>query len=152
MAAFWVAERIFATMDDQDGQVYSRGMVFYPILSVEVLGSPADGQDLEDSGILLVGLDKISRGRGRLGDVAAIKTHNPFTVNDLYFAKEMGVDPDTINNYGSPLVFGHPQGPTAGRCVMELIEELALKGGGYGLFTGCAAGDTGSALVVKVDA
>jgi acetyl-CoA acetyltransferase len=33
---------------------------------------------------------------------------------------------------------------------MELIEELLLKGGGYGLFTGCAAGDTGAALVIKV--
>ena len=38
------------------------------------------------------------------------------------------------------------------RLVLELIEELALQGGGYGLFTGCAAGDTGAAIVVKVDA
>jgi len=27
---------------------------------------------------------------------------------------------------------------------------LAILGGGYGLFTGCAAGDTGAALVIKV--
>jgi len=27
---------------------------------------------------------------------------------------------------------------------------LVTKGGGYGLFTGCAAGDTGAALVIKV--
>jgi acetyl-CoA acetyltransferase len=85
-------------------------------------------------------------------DIAAIKTHNPFVVNDLYLAQEFGIDAATFNNYGSPLVFGHPQGPTAGRCVIELIEELAEKGGGYGLFTGCAAGDTGAALVVKVSA
>ena len=85
-----------------------------------------------------------------ISDVAAIKSHNPFVVNDLYFAKETGVDAKMMNNYGSPLIFGHPQGPTAGRCVVELIEELAQKGGGYGLFTGCAAGDTGAALVVKV--
>jgi len=85
-----------------------------------------------------------------IGQVAAVKTHNPFAANDLYFAREMGLALDSFNNYGSPLVFGHPQGPTAGRCVMELIEELAHKGGGYGLFTGCAAGDTGAALVVKV--
>ncbi|MBI5017790.1 MAG: thiolase family protein [Deltaproteobacteria bacterium] len=86
-----------------------------------------------------------------IGDVAAIKTHNPFIANDLYMAKELGIDPNGFNNYGSPLVFGHPQGPTGARCVIELIEELALKGGGYGLFTGCAAGDTGAALVVKVE-
>jgi acetyl-CoA acetyltransferase family protein len=86
----------------------------------------------------------------KIGDMKAIKTHNPFVINDLYFAKEFGVDVNAANNYGSPLVFGHPQGPTAARCVIELIEELAEKGGGYGLFTGCAAGDTGAALVVRV--
>jgi acetyl-CoA acetyltransferase family protein len=86
-----------------------------------------------------------------IDQVAAIKSHNPFAINDIFFAREFGIDADTMNNYGSPLVFGHPQGPTAGRCVMELVEELAQKGGGYGLFTGCAAGDTGAALVLKVD-
>jgi len=34
--------------------------------------------------------------------------------------------------------------------IIELIEELIIRGGGYGLFTGCAAGDTGAALVVQV--
>jgi len=32
-----------------------------------------------------------------------------------------------------------------------LIEELVLKGGGWGLFQGCAAGDTEMAVVLKVD-
>ncbi|MBI5440432.1 MAG: thiolase family protein [Deltaproteobacteria bacterium] len=86
-----------------------------------------------------------------IGEVKVIKTHNPFIANDLYFCDSMGLDPMAINNYGSPLVFGHPQGPTVARCVIELIEELVLRGGGYGLFTGCAAGDTGASLVLKVD-
>lgn len=85
-----------------------------------------------------------------VSEMKAIKTHNPFAANDLYMAKKMGLDVMSFNNYGSPLVYGHPQGPTAARCVMELIEELMLLGGGYGLFTGCAAGDTAGALVVKV--
>ncbi len=83
-------------------------------------------------------------------EVKAIKTHNPFAVNDLYLAKKMGIDAMSFNNYGSSLIFGHPQGPTAGRCIIELIEELSLCGGGYGLFAGCAAGDTAAALVLKV--
>ncbi len=92
----------------------------------------------------------LERAGKKIGDMKVIKTHNPFVVNDLFFARELGVDVNAANNYGSPLVFGHPQGPTAARCVIELIEELAEKGGGYGLFTGCAAGDTGAALVVQV--
>lgn len=88
----------------------------------------------------------------KISDCKVIKTHNPFAANDLVFAKHFGLKIDSFNNFGSPLIFGHPQGPTAGRCVMEMVEELVMKGGGYGLFTGCAAGDTGAALVVKVDA
>jgi acetyl-CoA acetyltransferase len=85
-----------------------------------------------------------------IADVKVIKTHNPFTVNDIYFAREMGVKLEAMNNYGSSLIWGHPQGPTGMRLIIELIEELALLGGGYGLFTGCAAGDTAAAVVVKV--
>jgi acetyl-CoA acetyltransferase len=85
-----------------------------------------------------------------IGDVRAIKTHNPFAVNDLYFAHEMGVKLEAVNNYGSSLIWGHPQGPTGMRLIIELIEELVLLGGGYGLFTGCAAGDTAAAVVIRV--
>jgi len=86
-----------------------------------------------------------------IADVKSIKTHNPFAVNDIYLAREMGVKIEAINNYGSSLIWGHPQGPTGMRLVIELIEELVTLGGGYGLFTGCAAGDTAAAVVVKVN-
>jgi acetyl-CoA acetyltransferase len=85
-------------------------------------------------------------------DVAVIKTHNPFAANDIYLARQMNIDVNTFNNFGSSLVFGHPQAPTAGRLIIEGIEELAGLGGGYLLFTGCAAGDTGAALVLKMGA
>ncbi|MBI5053922.1 MAG: thiolase family protein, partial [Chloroflexi bacterium] len=83
-------------------------------------------------------------------DVKTIKTHNPFAVNDIYFSRQFGVKKEAVNNYGSSLIWGHPQGPTGMRLIMELIEELVLVGGGYGLFTGCAAGDTAAAVVIKV--
>jgi acetyl-CoA acetyltransferase len=65
--------------------------------------------------------------------------------------KELGIDDKIFNNYGSSLIYGHPQGPTTMRLCVELIEELVQKGGGYGLVAGCAAGDSGAALVIKVD-
>ncbi len=84
-------------------------------------------------------------------DVKVIKTHNPFAANDIYLADQMNIDVNSFNNFGSSLIFGHPQAPTAGRLMIEGIEELAARGGGYLLFTGCAAGDTGAALVLKMD-
>jgi acetyl-CoA acetyltransferase family protein len=85
-----------------------------------------------------------------IDDITAIKTHNPFAVNDIYFCREMDIDWKDMNNYGSSLIYGHPQAPTGARLIIELIEELVEKGGGYGLFDGCAAGDTGSAIILKV--
>ena len=86
----------------------------------------------------------------RVADIKAVKTHNPFAVNDINMAGKMGLDIMSMNNYGSSMVYGHPQGPTSGRLIVELIEELAILGGGYGLWAGCAAGDTGAAMIVKV--
>jgi acetyl-CoA acetyltransferase family protein len=83
-------------------------------------------------------------------DVDAVKTHNPFAVNDIAFARETGFPLQKMNNYGCSLIWGHPQGPTGLRSVIELIEELALRGGGVGVFSGCAAGDSGMALVLRV--
>jgi acetyl-CoA acetyltransferase len=84
-------------------------------------------------------------------DVAAVKSHNPFTVNDIAFSRATGFDLQKMNNYGCSLIWGHPQAPTGARAIIELIEELALRGGGVGLFQGCAAGDSSIAVVLKVD-
>ncbi len=99
---------------------------------------PAAKQAMERAGIVL-------------SDLKAVKTHNPFSVNDIIMRKEMGIDDKIFNNYGCSLIWGHPQGPTNMRLAIELIEELVLKGGGYGLVAGCMAGDSGAALVIKVN-
>jgi acetyl-CoA acetyltransferase len=93
----------------------------------------------------------LERAGVKLADVKAIKTHNPFAVNDCCLSRQLGIPLEAMNNYGSSLIWGHPQGPTGMRLVIELIEELVLLGGGYGLFTGCAAGDTAAAVLLMVE-
>ncbi|PPR09605.1 MAG: Acetyl-CoA acetyltransferase [Alphaproteobacteria bacterium MarineAlpha11_Bin1] len=85
-----------------------------------------------------------------LDDITAVKTHNPFAVNDIVFCRETGYDITKMNNYGCSLIWGHPQGPTGLRAICELIEELVIRGGGYGLFNGCAAGDSSMAAIIQV--
>jgi acetyl-CoA acetyltransferase family protein len=85
-------------------------------------------------------------------DIKAMTSHTPFAVNDVHLSRELGFDLKDMNRYGCSLIWGHPQGPTGMRGVIELIEELALLGGGYGLFTGCAAGDCAASLIVRVNA
>ena len=86
----------------------------------------------------------------KVGDLRAVKTHNPFAANDIVMAKALGLDLENMNNYGCSLIYGHPQAPTGARLMIEGIEETVIKGGGYLLFSGCAAGDTAASIVIKV--
>ena len=87
----------------------------------------------------------------RLEDVRFVVSHNPFAVNDLWFAQQTGFALERMNPYGCSLIYGHPQGPTGLRGIVELAHALREAGGGIGLFTGCAAGDTGAAVVIRLD-
>jgi len=92
----------------------------------------------------------LSRAGIEVAALGSITSHTPFALNDVYFARTLGVDPEQMNRHGCSLVWGHPQGPTGMRSVIELIEDLAIRGGGYGLYTGCAAGDSAAAVVLRV--
>jgi acetyl-CoA acetyltransferase len=84
-------------------------------------------------------------------DVDAITMHDPFAVNDLWLSQQTGIAPERINERGASLIFGHPQGPADARLLTELLHVLRERGGGgVGLFTGRAAGDTGAAVVMHV--
>jgi acetyl-CoA acetyltransferase len=83
-------------------------------------------------------------------DIAVAKNHNPFAVNDAIFSKVMDYDWHELNKTGCPLVWGHPQGPTLTRVLIEALEEAVDLGGGYVLIFGCAAGDQGIASILKV--
>lgn len=84
-------------------------------------------------------------------DMKLVGTHNPFAVNDLWFSRAMDYPLEKMNAYGCSLIYGHPQGPTGMRTTVELVHALRAQGGGLGLFTGCAAGDMGAAVVLSVE-
>jgi acetyl-CoA acetyltransferase len=85
-----------------------------------------------------------------MDDMVVVKNHNPFAVNDAIFAKVLAYDWHKINRTGCSLVWGHPQGPTLIRAMIEGVEEAVDLGGGYVLIFGCAAGDVGIAGLFKV--
>jgi acetyl-CoA acetyltransferase len=83
-------------------------------------------------------------------DIAVAKCHNPFAVNDAIFAKLFDYDWRGMNKTGCSLVWGHPQGPTLTRSLIEGLEEAVELGGGKVLLFGCAAGDVGIAAIFEV--
>lgn len=124
-----------------------------PAIDIRIRGI---GQARERKGYMPAAPVKAARGALNvsglsIGDIDAIKSHNPFAVNDIVFARETGADVMRMNNYGCSLIYGHPQAPTGLRIIIELIEELVMRGGGRGLFHGCAAGDTAMSLVIEVN-
>lgn len=85
-----------------------------------------------------------------MNDIAVAKNHNPFAVNDVVFTKVTGYDWRKLNTTGCSLVWGHPQGPTLTRVLIEALEEAVDLGGGRVLVFGCAAGDVGIAALFEV--
>jgi acetyl-CoA acetyltransferase len=85
-----------------------------------------------------------------MSDMAVVKNHNPFAVGDAIFAKLLEYDWRRMNTTGCSLVWGHPQGPTLTRTLIEGLEEAVQLGGGHVLVFGCAAGDVGIAAIFKV--
>lgn len=83
-------------------------------------------------------------------EIAVVKNHNPFAVNDAIFAKALDYDWRAMNRTGCSLVWGHPQGPTLTRLLIEGLEEAVDLGGGRVLLFGCAAGDVGIAALFQV--
>ncbi len=66
------------------------------------------------------------------------------------FSKPVGeVDRAKLNVMGGSISIGHPFGATGGRILMTLCNELARRGGQFGLMTVCAAGGMGHAMVVE---
>lgn len=124
-----------------------------PAVRVRVLGF---GQGRVDLGFMpeapvCAARNALAHAEIGIEGIDAVKSHNPFAVNDIAFSRATGFPLDKMNNYGCSLIWGHPQGPTGVRAIIELIEELALRGGGKGLFQGCAAGDSAMAMVVSVE-
>jgi acetyl-CoA acyltransferase len=52
---------------------------------------------------------------------------------------------------GGSVAIGHPFGATGARITVTLLNELARRGGQFGLMTVCAAGGMGFAMVVERD-
>lgn len=59
------------------------------------------------------------------------------------------VDRSKLNVMGGSISIGHPFGATGARITTTLVNELARRGGQFGLMTVCAAGGMGFAMVVE---
>lgn len=124
--------------DGPEIQIVSFGYARAPKARMGAAPVPATEMALQKAGL-------------KASDIQVWKTHSPFAVNDVNMARRLGIDPyKKFNDYGCSMIYGHPHAATMCRHIIELIEQLVIEGGGYGVAAGCAAGDTAAALVLKV--
>jgi len=107
----------------------------------------------------------LARAGLTLGDMDLIEMHEAFAAQILAnlkgfvsqqwaeragFSSPVGeVDRAKLNVMGGSLSIGHPFGATGGRILTTLCNELARRGGQFGLMTVCAAGGMGHAMVIE---
>ncbi|MET7680491.1 thiolase family protein [Streptomyces sp. NPDC005423] len=83
-----------------------------------------------------------------LGDVDLFEINEAFAAVPLAAVRELGLDPDRVNPFGSGCSLGHPVATTGTRMIVTLAHELRRRGGGTAVAAMCAGGGMGSALVL----
>ncbi|MEX5257640.1 acetyl-CoA C-acyltransferase [Kocuria arenosa] len=87
-----------------------------------------------------------------VGDLAAVELNEAFASQSLACMRELGLDPDTVNNDGGAIALGHPLGSSGSRLVVTLLGRLereAMQGRKFGLATMCVGVGQGTALLVE---
>jgi acetyl-CoA acyltransferase len=86
----------------------------------------------------------------KLEDVALFEINEAFAAQAVACARELGLDEELVNVYGSGISLGHPIAATGARMVTSSIYELRRRGGGIGVLSMCAGGGMGAAMVIEV--
>lgn len=122
------------------------------------------GEQLLQAPVLAAPL-ALKRAGLTLNDMDLVEMHEAFAAQVLsniagfesqHWAERAGlskplgtVDRTKLNVLGGSVSIGHPFGATGARITTTLVNELARRGGQYGLMTVCAAGGLGFSMVVE---
>ncbi|OCB21107.1 acetyl-CoA acetyltransferase [Mycobacterium malmoense] len=86
----------------------------------------------------------------KMQDVALFEINEAFAAQAVACTRELGLDEDIVNVYGSGISLGHPIAATGARMLTSAIYELRRRGGGIGVLSMCAGGGMGAAMVIEV--
>jgi len=84
-----------------------------------------------------------------LDDIEVIELNEAFAAQALACIRELGLDPDITNIYGSGIAMGHPVGCTGARIVVTLLTAMKERDARLGLASLCIGGGQGIAMVIE---
>ncbi|MBC7231119.1 MAG: thiolase family protein [Actinobacteria bacterium] len=85
----------------------------------------------------------------KMEDIGAIELNEAFASQAYYCIRELGLNPEITNIYGSGIALGHPVGCTGARIVVTLLTAMKELDARYGLASLCIGGGQGIAMVVE---
>ncbi|GAA1869521.1 thiolase family protein [Paeniglutamicibacter psychrophenolicus] len=95
----------------------------------------------------------MERSGYKIEDLAAAELNEAFSSQSLASMRELGIDPEIVNNDGGAIALGHPLGSSGSRIVITLLGRLereAKEGGSkLGLATMCVGVGQGAALLIE---
>jgi acetyl-CoA acetyltransferase family protein len=90
----------------------------------------------------------LDRAGLRIGDVDLFEVNEAFAAVAVAATRELRLDPERVNPFGSGCSLGHPIATTGTRMIVTLAHELRRRGGGVAVAAMCAGGGMGSAMVL----
>jgi acetyl-CoA C-acetyltransferase len=85
----------------------------------------------------------------KLEDMDVIELNEAFAAQAVACIRELGLDMEKTNIYGSGIALGHPVGCTGARILVTLMTALKERDGRYGLGSLCCGGGQGIAMVIE---
>lgn len=83
-------------------------------------------------------------------DMDLVEANEAFAAQSLAVARDLKLNPETLNVNGGAIALGHPIGSSGARILITLIHEMQKREeANYGLATLCIGGGMGTALIVK---
>ncbi|WP_284742422.1 thiolase family protein [Amycolatopsis sp. RTGN1] len=108
------------------------------------------GVDPVETGFAPIAAIRLALARARIDieEVDLFEVNEAFASVAVATTRELGLDPERVNPFGSGCSLGHPIATTGTRMVATLAHELRRRGGGTAVAAMCAGGGMGSALVL----
>jgi 3-oxoadipyl-CoA thiolase len=115
------------------------------------VGSAAAGVDPRYMGIGPIPAVRklLERAGVAIGDVDLVELNEAFAAQSIPVIRELGLDPEIVNVNGGAIALGHPLGMSGARLVVQLLHELRLRSGRYGLATLCVGVGQGQAALFE---
>ena len=82
-------------------------------------------------------------------DIDLVELNEAFAAQALAVIRKLEMDEEKVNVNGGAIALGHPLGCSGAKLTVQILHELARRGGRYGLVTMCIGGGMGAAGVFE---